>query len=230
MVFQDKSGDPSPEDNDLKVKSGDLENEWRTYELSKEEIADLKRLQNEFVKSGGILSRGKTYERTSEGESSSLEQKGANLKTPLPDAQYEAKKLRELWEKAQILPTSAFGTPSKLRDLKHISINISPNTTADQTDSILSDYIEARYGDRSNLWGDDKADILRIAKSNGVKIENVSVENGKAEFDISVENLLKLHIAYIGVQEKANITEAAVKDQQWNSAFNQFLVGIGEGT
>ena len=62
-----------------------------------------------------------------------------------------------------------------------------------------------------------------------MKIENLSVSGGKADFDMSVESLLKLEVAYIGVQEKANITETQVKDLQNNSAFNQFLIGVGEG-
>ncbi len=145
-------------------------------------------------------------------------------------AKQEQIKLNQLFKDAQILETSSFGTPSKLRDLKHISMvemqNISGLSAADQA---LAGYIEQRYADRSNLYGDDKADILRIAKANGVKIENLNVSGGKADFDISVENLLKLHIAYIGVQEKANITQAQVKDLQNNSAYNQFLIGVGEG-
>ncbi len=42
-------------------------------------------------------------------------------------------------------------------------------------------------------------------------------------------NLLKLHIAYVGVQEKANIRDAQIADLQNNSAYNQFLIGVGEG-
>ena len=145
-------------------------------------------------------------------------------------ARQEQVKLNQLWKDAQIPESSSFGTPSKLRDLKHISAVEMQNISGlPAEDKALAGYIEQRYGDRDNLWGDDKADILQIAKANGVKIENLSVSNGKADFDMSVESLLKLHIPYIGVQEKANITEAKVKELQNNSAFNQFLIGVGEG-
>ncbi|MGI8554869.1 MAG: hypothetical protein ACR2LT_00715 [Pyrinomonadaceae bacterium] len=229
MVFTDKSEDTSPDDNDLRVKSDDIENAWKTYGLSDKEINDLKRLQKEYKAQGGILKRGKTYENIPAGEAFAMARRGRTVSRPLSDARYEAQKMRELWERARIPETSIFGTPSKLRDLKHISLDVPPDATAEQTDRILSAYIEKNYSDRDNLWSDNKANILKIAKNNGVKIENLSVKNGKADFDMSVESLLKLHIAYIGVQEKANIIEAQVKEQQNNSAFNQFLIGVGEG-
>ena len=219
-------GDPDKTDGN-KIKSSDYDKkigQTATINLSKISIDELRNQRQEYIAGGGKL-----YSNREIPNQATANEKQA-AKNGITAEQREQSKMRDLYEKAQILLTSIFGTPSKLRDLKHISAvemqNISGLSAEDQA---LAGYIEQRYADRSNLYGDDKADILRIAKANGVKIENLGVSGGKADFDISVESLLKLHIAYIGVQEKANITEAQVKDLQNNSAYNQFLIGVGEG-
>ncbi len=221
-----EAGDPDKTDGN-KIKSSDYDKkigQTATINLSKINIDELRNQRQEYIASGGKL-----YSNREISNQAMANEKQA-AKNGITAERREQFKMRDLYEKAQILPTSMFGTPSKLRDLKHISMvemqNISGLSAADQA---LAGYIEQRYADRSNLYGDDKADILRIAKANGVKIENLNVSGGRADFDISVESLLKLHIAYLGVQEKANITQAQVKDLQNNSAYNQFLIGVGEG-
>jgi hypothetical protein len=136
--------------------------------------------------------------------------------------------LDQLLNNAQVL-NSVFGEPTKLTDLKHFDvkeINV-PNYTKE--DNALAALIEKKYGG-GNLWADKKAEILEIAKSNGVKVENLkSNGNGTVGFDLNVENVLKLQHAYIGVQENFNIDEAKVSETIDNLAHNKFAKGVGDG-
>lgn len=226
ISFVDKKDDPSKEDG-LAVKSKDITGEWITYNLSDNEKADLRRLQTEHKADGGALIDGKTYENSIEGEDFSVAREGKTSNRVLTDGQYQARKARQLWEQSQLI-NSTFGTPSKLNELKRAWVVVGENVSADNTDAILSAYINKNYG-RGNLWGEHKGEILELAKERGVGIKNVSIENGVAKFDISVESLLNLHIAYISVQAKVNEIEAVVDQMQDKMALNQFLKGVGEG-
>ena len=228
ISFSTKKSDPSPE-NGLNVRSEDLKGEWQAYKLSADEINDLKRLQKEYTAQGGVLTRGRTYENSSDGEAFSMSRRGATGKKPLTDAQYEARKLRDLWEQAQIPETSVLGTPAKLRDLKHISnVTLSGDKNLSTEDRALLGLIGRQYGG-GNIWGDKQSEILALAKAKGVRIENLNVEGENASFDISVENLLKTHIAYINVQEQVNDAEKITNEVRDKMPLNQFLIGAGEG-
>ena len=227
ISFATKESDPSPDDG-LSVRSADLKGEWQAYKLSSDEINDLKRLQKEYTAQGGVLARGRTFENTSDGEAFSMSRRGATGKKPLTDAQYEQRKLRDLWEQAQIPETSVLGTPAKLRDLKHVSVKLSGDKNLPTEDRALLGLIGRQYGG-GNIWGDKQNEILSLAKAKGVKIENLNVEGENASFDISVENLLKTHIAYINVQEQVNDAEKITNEVRDKMALNQFLIGAGEG-
>lgn len=227
IKFSTKESDPSPE-NGLSVRSEDIKGEWRPYELSADEIKDLKRLQKEYVAQGGTLTRGRTYENTSDGEAFSMSRRGATGKKPLTDAQYEQRKLRDLWKQAQIPETSLIGTPAKLRDLKNVNVKLSDATDLSNEDRALLGLIGKQYGG-GNIWGDKQREILSLAKAKGVRIENMKIEGDNASFDISVENLLKTHIAYINVQEQVNDAEKITNEVRDKMALNQFLIGVGEG-
>lgn len=56
-----------------------------------------------------------------------------------------------------------------------------------------------------------------------------SAVNGKIEFDISVESLLKLQHAYIGVQEKFNADMKIINETVDNLPHNRFAKGVFEG-
>jgi hypothetical protein len=117
------------------------------------------------------------------------------------ETQNQRARFDKLLKDAQILPMG-IGPESKLTDLKHISVTL-PEGVEPNADNALSAYIERQYGN-GNLFGQDKLDILNLAKERGVKVENLKIDGKNASFDMSVENLLKLHHTYIGVQAKVN--------------------------
>jgi hypothetical protein len=144
----------------------------------------------------------------------------------------EREKLLRLLEDAQVIP-STFGTPSRLRDLRHVSVQIPDDGKEVTPDRALLNYIQQRYGG-GNLWGPDIQDILALAKLRGVSAENLQVQAGAggvrtAEFDISVENLLKLHHTYLGVQEKVNADIAIFEKVREENELNRFLRGVFNG-
>jgi len=226
LKYTEKTVDPSPQ-NDKSVKSSDIKNEPFDYELSPQEIAALRQFQKDYRARGGTLRAGKVYDYSTEGRTLTAGEQ-RNGKRGITNEQYERWKMRDLMQKAQILP-STFGTPSKLRDLKHIAGVKMPNI-AEMTreDRALLGYIEKTYGG-GNLWGDKLKEILDLSKQRGVRIENLMATDDTAEFDVSVENLLKLHHTYIGVQEQFNAAEKIANTARDKMALNQFLIGAGEG-
>jgi hypothetical protein len=149
-------------------------------------------------------------------------------KNGVSNAQNQRAKIEQLLNNAQVLK-SVFGEPTKLTDLKHFDvkeINV-PNYTKE--DNAFAALIEKKYGG-GNLWADKKAEILEVAKSNSVRVENLkSNGNGTVGFDLNVENVLKLQHAYIGVQAKFNVDEAIVNDAINNLAHNKFAKGVIDG-
>lgn len=144
-------------------------------------------------------------------------------------AKYEQQKLDKLIRDAQVIPSS-FGIPSKLTDKTHFVITL-PNGVAANEDSALAALIEKRFGN-SNLFGQDKINILNAAKQNDVKIENLKVSPNNSrvvEFDINLEGLLKLQKAYIDVQDKVNADIAISDKVKDGMALNQFLLGVMTG-
>jgi len=149
-------------------------------------------------------------------------------KNGIDNTRRDQEKLRRLAEQAQVL-TTAFGEPTKLTDLKHYTVKQISVSGYSAEDNALASMIEEKYGS-SNLWGDKKAEILQIAKSAGVKVENLKPnENGTVGFDLTVESLLKLQHAYIGVQEKFNIDKAAAAEAIANHPIQKFAQGVVDG-
>ena len=110
--------------------------------------------------------------------------------------------------------------PTDLAELNHAVVTLPPGVSPN-ADSALSAYIEKRYGN-SNLFGQDKLDILNSAKLSGVKVENLKVspnDSRVVEFDLSVESLLKLQKSYLDVQSKVNADTAVAEKikHEWRS-------------
>jgi len=134
--------------------------------------------------------------------------------------------MEELLRNAQILPSS-FGTPSKLRDLRRVSVDLLNATDYGGEDLALLSYIQRTYGhEQTGLYGDKVREILSLAKSRGVRVENLSVQGARADFDLSVENLLKLHHVFIGVREKFTADMEVVESTVANLAHNRFAGGV----
>nr|MBA4185202.1 hypothetical protein [Acidobacteriota bacterium] len=225
--FATVKDDPSKDDG-LSVKSSDIKGEYLNYKLNPQEINALHGLQASYRKNGGKLHAGKIYDTSTQGRTlTAAEQRGG--KRGITAEQYERWKMRDLYEKAQITPSSIFGTPSKLRDLKHVVLNAPEDGGQVDTERALRLYVRERYGDR--LLADSREELVSIAKNRGIKVGNLEPknENGKIEFDISVENLLKLHHAYIGVQEKVNAELDAAQKTIDGLAHNRFAKGVVEG-
>lgn len=220
IQFKTSRDDPSP-GNGLQIRRDDLTGQTLTYEL-KEEREALQRLQQRYKANGGSLHYGRDYTTTG----------GGNTLAPrliIDNAAYERRRMEELLRDAQILPSS-FGTPSKLRDLRHVSVNLLNTTDYSGEDLALLSYIQKTYGyEQTGLYGDKVREILSLAKSRGVRVENLSVEGGRADFDLSVENLLKLHHVFIGVREKFTADMEVVNNTVANLAHNRFAKGVFEG-
>lgn len=137
----------------------------------------------------------------------------------------EAIRQNQLLRDANILPSS-FGT-KKLSDLDHFTFNL-PQSSASNEDRALSAYIESRYGG-GNLFGDNKQEILALAKRDGVRPRNLQVNGNTGSFDLSVEDQLKIHRAYIGVQEKVNNDISIWENIANNNPVADFIKGLGEG-
>lgn len=223
-----REGDPSPQD-DATVKPAEIKNQSFNYRLETEEIIALRQLQKDYAAQGGQFREGKVYDYSADGRTLTPSEK-RNGRRGITAEQYEQWRLQDLMRKAQILP-SGFGTPSRLRDLKHITLDAPRDGNPVTEDRALRLYIQSRFGaaNGGNLWGDKLNEIFELAKSRGVRIENLDLENGKIGFDLSVENLLKLQHAYIGVQEKFNADMEIVNKTVDNLAHNRFAKGVLEG-
>ncbi|HEX8249216.1 MAG TPA: hypothetical protein VF599_13650, partial [Pyrinomonadaceae bacterium] len=223
-----RGSDPSPQDDAI-VKPAEIKNQSFNYRLETEEINALRQLQKEFAAQGGQFREGKVYDYSADGRTLTPGEK-RNGRRGITAERYEQWRLQDLMRKAQILPSS-FGTPSKLRDLKHITLDAPGDGKPVTEDRALRLYIQSRFdaANGGNLWGDKLNEIFELAKSRGVRIENLDLENGKIAFDLSVENLLKLQHAYIGVQEKFNADMEIVNKTVDNLAHNRFAKGVFEG-
>lgn len=221
IKFRTVTDDPSP-NNDLNIRRGDLQGQTLTYELTDEREV-LQRLQQRYESNGGTLHNGRDY--ASAGGAGTV----ARRQEVFDSAAYERRRMEELLRNAQILPSS-FGTPSRLRDLRHISVNLLNTDDYSGEDLALLSYIQKTYGyEQSGLYGDKVREILALAKARGVRVENLGVQGGRAEFDLSVENLLKLHHVFIGVREKFTADMEVVNSTVANLAHNRFAKGVFEG-
>jgi hypothetical protein len=219
IQFRTAADDPSP-GNGLDIRRDDLKGQTLNYELTDEREA-LRRLQQRYESNGGTLHRGRDY--TAAGGNT------LGRRQIVDNAAYERRRMEELLRDAQVLPSS-FGTPSKLRDLRHVSVNLLNTTDYGGEDLALLSYIQKTYGyEQTGLYGDKVREILSLAKSRGVRVENLRVGGGRADFDLSVENLLKLHHVFIGVREKFTADMEVVNDTVENLAHNRFAKGVFEG-
>jgi hypothetical protein len=220
IKFKTVADDPSP-DNGLDIRRGDLTGQTINYELT-EEREILQRLQQRYESNGGRLHGGRDYTTAGGGNTVARRQ-------IVDNAAYERRRMEELLRDAQILPSS-FGTPSKLRDLRHVSVNLLNTADYSGEDLALLSYVQQTYGyEQTGLYGDKVREILSLAKSRGVRVENLSVQGGRADFDLSVENLLKLHHVFIGVREKFTADMEVVDRTVANLAHNRFARGVFEG-
>ena len=168
-------------------------------------------------------------EKESKTENFSTPNENINGRSGINQTDLQRAKLDKLLRDAEILPSS-FGLPSDLKDLNHVVVTL-PQGVAPNADNALTAYIEKRYGN-SNLFGQDKIDILNSAKQNGVKVENLQISPNNSrvvEFDLSIESLLKLQKSYLDVQYKVNKNEAIADKIKHEMALNQFLLGAMQG-
>jgi hypothetical protein len=154
---------------------------------------------------------------------------GASQRTKLNKqlAEAENAKMARLINDAQIIPTGIM--PRKLSDLQTFNVKVPEGTTADQKDKVLLSHIDKQYSDRIP-FAQNRQNILAEAKLKGVDIQNVKVENGVATFDISVENMLKLHTSFIGERASINQAEAAYDKFANKNEISQFLSGLVTGS
>jgi hypothetical protein len=149
-------------------------------------------------------------------------------KNGIGNTQNNRAKFDELLRNAEVLK-GVFGEPTKLTDLKHFNVKEVNIPDYSKEDNALASLIEEKYG-KGNLWADKKTEILQIAKSMGVKVENLkSNGNRTVSFDLNVENVLKLQHAYIGVQEKFNVDKAKADEAIANHPIQKFAQGVVDG-
>jgi hypothetical protein len=221
LSWTDKSLDITP-NTGLNLEKDDIKTKSMSIDVSNL-VNEVKSLQKEYVAQGGILKGGQdyTYPKANLGE-------GLAGKNGIDNSKHTRQYYEELARNAGIL-TSTFGEPTKLTDLKHYTVEEISVPGYNKEDNALASLIEDKYG-KSNLWGDKKAEILEIAKSNGVKVENLTTNsNGTVSFDLTVENVLKLQHAYIGVQEKFNIDKAKADEAIANHPIHKFAQGVVDG-
>lgn len=198
------------------IKKGTFYN----YNFNAKQIAELKQLQAEYIKQGGKLHVGLDYSTDASGGDN------AEVMNQRAKAAEDARRLQKLFKDAQIPPTSPFGTPSKLREMKRISIDAPKDgSPVDQTRALRL-YVRDRY---PQLAADARDTLVDLAKKRGVKLENINLENGKINADISVENILRLHHSYLGVQEAVNNEVEIFQQTADKSVHNQCAKGIFDG-
>lgn len=139
----------------------------------------------------------------------------------------QAKKLRDLAEKAGVQTTS-IGNPNRLDELRHFSVTIPNGTKTSDADVVLTALIEREFGDRIT-FAENRNQILNIAKQSGVTTKNISINGNRAEFDLTLEDTLKLKIAYNHIKDGLNRADAARLDVVNNNMFSQFVAGMFEG-
>ena len=220
LDYANPKQDRTPADG-AAITAQDVVSETVPYILDKGQITALKNLQKEYLAADGKLHTGKNYQTAPNADA------GKQHKTR---EDYERQKLNQLIRDAQI-PTT-FGTPTKLRDLKHITLEL-PDDQPVNNDRALRLYIQKNYGE-GNLQGDNIESILNSAKRAGVKVENLKVGDAansprQAEFDVSAENLLKLHTLYIGEQAKVNHEVELFDNATRDTVANRFMQGVFEG-
>ncbi|NJM54181.1 MAG: HNH endonuclease [Blastocatellia bacterium] len=88
--------------------------------------------------------------------------------------------------------------------------------------------IEREFGDRIP-FAENRNQILNIAKQSGVAPKNISINGNRAEFDLTLEDTLKLKIAYNHIKDGLNRADAARLDVVNNNMFSQFVAGMFEG-
>lgn len=152
---------------------------------------------------------------------------GAAEKRVYDNSALQAKKLRDLAEKAGIETTSV-GQANRLDERRHFSVSVPSGTKNSDADTVLAALIEKEFGDRIT-FAENRDQILNIAKQSGVAPKNISVSGNRAEFDLTLEDTLKLKIAYNFIQDGLNRADAARLDFANNNMFSQFVAGMFEG-
>ncbi len=216
LEFKFSKDDPSPKDS-KKIKLGELERGTQSYVLNANQVKYLKALQNEFIAQGGKLRRGKEY---------SLPQSTNNSES-FNNGQIQKINLEQLARQAEVL-TSKIGIPTDPNQLKPFFVNLSNAPNLSVQDNALFSLIKSAYGG-GNLKGHHFREILSLAKEAGVKVQNLRVSGNSARFDLSIADILRIKIARISVQEKANRVEKVYYDAMNNNEVSAFIRGVVKG-
>jgi hypothetical protein len=193
-----------------------------TIPIDKEMLAQIRKIKPETKQQAKVKVQTKSTASPSNPNEAIAGKNGVNA------GNNQRAKIEQLLNNARVL-NSVFGEPAKLTDLKHFNVKELNIPGYSNEDNALASLIEEKYG-KGNLWADKKTEILQIAKSMGVKVENLkSNGNGTASFDLNVENVLKLQHAYIGVQEKFNIDKAKADEAIANHPIQKFAQGVVDG-
>ncbi len=220
LDFANFADDPSKNDG-AAVKQGELVKGTASYTLNNEQVKYLKQLQTQYVADGGKLRRGKSY----------------SAPQPLASAQTNPKQfnagavvkinLQKLADQAEVL-TSKIGLPTDPNELKSFFVNLSNAPNLSREDDALLALIKSAYAG-GNLNMTHFQEILSLAKEAGVKVQNLQVTGNSARFDLSAADVLKVKIARISVQEKANRVERIYRDAMDNNEISAFISGIVKG-
>ena len=220
LDFANFADDPSKNDG-AAVKQGELVKGTASYTLDNEQVKYLKQLQTQYVADGRKLRRGKSY----------------SAPQPLASAQTNPKQfnagavvkinLQKLADQAEVL-TSKIGLPTDPNELKSFFVNLSNAPNLSREDDALLALIKSAYAG-GNLNITHFQEILSLAKEAGVKVQNLQVTGNSARFDLSAADVLKVKIARISVQEKANRVERIYRDAMNNNEISAFVRGVIAG-
>ncbi len=135
--------------------------------------------------------------------------------------------LNELAKKAQVLNLTEFGIPTDPNELKTFYVNLPNIPNMSDEGKALRTLIGNNYGHLNISYQNE---IASLAKDAGVKVQNLQTVGGNlVKFDLSVADVLKLKIAAISVQEKANSVEKIYRETMDENHFSMFAKGVATG-
>ncbi len=173
-----------------------------------------------YQKLAGTAARLKQTPPTSPNETDAARRGIDNTPTRRDD-------LRKLAEQAEVL-VSKIGIPTDPNELKSFSVNTGGIDSSNPEDRALLALIKDNFGG-GNLDMYNFREILSLAKDSGVKVQNLRENGDTARFDLSVADSLRVKIARIAVQEKANRIEKAGRDALDNNEVSSFIRGVVKG-
>lgn len=220
--FADAKDDPSKNDGTA-VKKGEMQAGSNSYILDSGQVEHLKQLQQEYVADGGKLQRGQDYSLPNSVNNS------VNSPNIYDNSGVTKINLRQLAEQAEVLNLTSYGIPTDPFELKPFFVNLSNTSNLSKEDNALLTLISQNFGS-GNLSMPHFQEIMSLAKDAGVKVQNLKVTGNSARFDLSVQDILKLKIAAITVQGKANAIEKVYRDVMDNNHISSFIRGVAKGS